>query len=129
MTNIKIKPSQVTTPPKIRISPTSNLQDVLKPEHFEIANVYDMQPDGELGTVPSDTPSLQAEQPVDPDVLDNQDPALVDVLEYVAPDLADIISAVPTKYTDLNGVDKVKIVFTIKNHVGSAVIGVKGSGG
>jgi hypothetical protein len=129
MTNIKIKPSQVTKPPKIRISPTSNLQDVLKPEHFEIANVYDLQPDGQLGTPPADTPPEQSYTPVDPETLDGEDPAISDKHQYVAPDLADIISAVPTKYTDLNGVDKVKVVFTIKNHVGSAVVGVKGYGG
>lgn len=124
----KVKPSEITTPPKIQLPAGSNLADVLKPEHYETVNPYAFQADGQLGTVPADTPKTQDTPPEDPADLDPSD-AVEDVLTLDAPDLADIISATPTKYTDLNGVDKIKVVFVIKNHVGSAVVGVKGSGG
>jgi hypothetical protein len=121
----KIKPSQITTPPKIQIAAGSNLADVLKPEHYELMNPYSFQSDGQLGAVPADTPAVTPpEDPTNLDVPDNPD-----VLELDAPDLADIISATASKYTDLNGVDKVKVVFVVRNHVGASVVGVKGSGG
>jgi hypothetical protein len=128
MTN-KIKPSQITTPPKIQLPSGSSLVDVLKPEHFELVNPYDFQADGQLGTLPADTPKEQTQSPEDPSMLDPEDSNIENSFGLEAPDLADIISATPTKYTDLNGVDKVKVVFVVRNHVGSSVVGVKGWGG
>ena len=125
----KTQPSEITTPPKIQLPTGSSLADVLKPEHFELVNPYDIQADGQLGSVPSDTPPDQTTPPEDPGNLDPSDPGIPDVPQLEAPDLADIISATATKYTDLNGVDKVKVVFVVKNHVGSSVVGVKGWGG
>ena len=130
--NPVVQGSRVVKSPKMQLFPNSPLIGILKPEYYEIIDPYTYSVEDTSGSLPSDTGLIIT--PGDGlddgsgEETDNTEIALEETF-LEAPNLEDILGHVVEKYTDLNGVDKLKITFTVRNHVGPAVIGVKGYGG
>ena len=122
--NNKVKASSVTTKQKIQLPADDPLVDILKSQYYDLVVTANI--DGSVVlSLPKDKAfpskvllSIDSSFNVDDESTNLPFPELSDIK------LVQIVST-----TDINGVEKLKFVFNVKNNAGDAVIGVEGIGG
>ena len=122
--NNKVQFSAVVTKQKIQLPADDPLVDILKSQYYDL--VVTANVDGSVVL------SLPNDKAFPSKVLASIDSAFAVEEEPAAlpfPNLADIKLAKIVSTTDINGVDRLKFIFNVKNNAGAAVIGVEGVGG
>jgi len=123
-TNNKVNYSSATTKQKIQLPADDPLVDILKSQYYDLVVTANVD-----GSVILSLPNNQA---FPSKVLASVGYAFsleeeVPVLPF--PNKSDIKLARIITTTDVNGVEKLKFIFNVKNNAGEAVIGVEGVGG
>lgn len=123
-TNNKVQYSSATTKQKIQLPADDPLVDILKSQYYDLVITANVD-----GSVILSLPNNQAFPS-----------KVIASVEYAFaleenrqplpfPNKSDIKLAKIVTTTDVNGVEKLKFVFNVKNNAGEAVIGAEGVGG